>query len=108
MVPVGYGLVSAAGTVNVVGIMPTAGMGRRTLIWIGLADLDHVLVDVVAVDVMEVTVVKIIDMVAVTDGRVTTIRAMLVVMTANVLMLAIAHRAPFSFLAVVPCRWKRI
>lgn len=92
MVAVWHGLMPTAGTMNVVGIMPVAGVGRGTPLRIGVVHVNHVLVHMILVGVMEVTVVKIIYVVAVTDGRVATIGAMLMVMIAGMLIVAVAHR----------------
>jgi hypothetical protein len=68
VVAVGHSLVAAAGTVHVVRRMP----GRRARVAVGVlgVDLDRVLVDVVAVRVMEVAVVQIVDVVGVPHRRV--------------------------------------
>lgn len=91
MVAVGHSLVPAAGTVGVAGIVPIAGMGGGTPLRIGLVYFNHVLVDMILVGVMEMTVVKIIYVVTVTDGRVATIDAMLMVMIPRMLIFATAH-----------------
>ena len=70
VVAVGHRLVSAAGAVDmallVTGASVLGGAGGR----IPLAHLDHVLVHVVAVGVVEVAVVEIVHMVTVLDGDV--------------------------------------
>ena len=92
MIAVWYGLVTAAGAVDVVGIMPFAEMGRGTVLRIGDAYFNNMLVYMISVGVMEMTVVKIVDMVTMTDGRVATIDVMLMLMTSRMLIAAIAHR----------------
>lgn len=91
MVAVGHGLVPAARAVNMPGFMAFPGMNRCTRIRIGRTDVNHMLVDMVAVRVMEMTVVKIVDMVAVTDRRVAAAGAVLMVVSAGMLVLAVAH-----------------
>ncbi len=59
------GLMAASRSVLVPGLMPAALMLRRTPIGICRRHLDRVLIDVVAVHVMQVPVVQIIDMIAV-------------------------------------------
>ena len=92
MVAVWHGLMPTAGTVGVPGIMSVAGMVGGTPLRIGGVHVNDVVVHMILVGVMEVTVVKIIHVVAVTDGRVATIGAMLMVMIAGMLVVAAAHR----------------
>lgn len=88
VVAVGHGLVSAAGAVDVTVLVPGAavcgGAGGR----VALAHLDHVLVHVVAVGVVEVAVVEVVHVVAVLDGDVATLGAVDVVV---VLVLVAVH-----------------
>ncbi len=90
VVAVGHGLVSAAGavdvTVLVAGALVFGGAGGR----VAFAHLDHVLVDVVAVGVMEVAVVEVIHVITVLDGDVAAIGPVDVVV---VLMLVAVHRS---------------
>ena len=71
-------LMTAAGTMNMVCFM--AGMPEfwRAAIWVFGAHLNRVLFDDVAVLMMQMTVVKVVDMVAVLDCGVTAAGAMLV------------------------------
>lgn len=88
VVAVGHGLVSTAGAVDVTVLVPGAavcgGAGGR----VALAHLDHVLVHVVAVGVVEVAVVEVVHVVAVLDGDVATLGAVDVVV---VLVLVAVH-----------------
>jgi hypothetical protein len=61
-------LVPAARTVDVGGVMGAAGVGRGAFLGVGAADGDDVLVDVVAVAVVQVPVVEVVDVAAVPDG----------------------------------------
>ena len=55
--------------------MSFAGVTRRTVRRVGLVDLEAVLVDVVAVGMMQVAVVQVVDVVAVLDSDVTAVGA---------------------------------
>ena len=70
MITVGHGLMAAAGTVDVAGIMRATLMRRRTGVGVPGRDLDAALVDVVAVHGVEAAVVEVVDVIAVADGRV--------------------------------------
>jgi hypothetical protein len=69
---------------------------RRALHRVGGVDRDHVLVDVIAVHVMEMAVVKIVDMAVMANRSVSAIRTMLVGVVGMVLLGAGGH--DFSFL----------
>jgi hypothetical protein len=57
VVAVGNRLVAAAGAVDMAGIMTAAAMIRGAAIGVVAGDVDHVLVDMIFVRMMEVTVV---------------------------------------------------
>lgn len=80
MIAVGNRLMAAPGTVNMVGVMPPTLVGRRTAIRIGITDLDHMLVDMILVRMMQMPIVKVVDMAVVLDSRVAAARAMFVLM----------------------------
>lgn len=61
VVAVGDGLVSAAGAMFVVFGMTGAGVLRRAASGIGGRDLDHVLIDMAVVHVMQMAVVQVVD-----------------------------------------------
>jgi hypothetical protein len=63
-------LVATAGAVNVVGSMAGAGVARRTYRRIRRIAGDHMLVDVVAMDVVQVAIMQVVDVVIVLDRRV--------------------------------------
>ena len=73
VVSVRDGLVAAAGAVRVSGV--AVGLIGVTLWMLGV-DVDHVLVDVVAVRVVEMTIVQEVDVVVVANRRVATAVAM--------------------------------
>jgi hypothetical protein len=80
VIAVGNRLVTAAGAVDMARLMPAALMVRRAAVGVGAGHLEHVLIDMAFMRVMEVTVVQIVDVALVTDGGVATSRPMLVSM----------------------------
>jgi hypothetical protein len=73
VIAVGYGRVSAAGPVHVIGAVAAAGVSAGTTVWIGCGDVDAVFFDVACGGlVMKVAIMQIIYMVSVLDGRVST------------------------------------
>jgi len=70
-------LVPTAGTVLVPSLMPGALVLRRAAIGILGGNLDHMLIDMIAMHVMQVTVVQVIDMVAMLHCLVATAWSML-------------------------------
>ncbi len=80
VVPMGYGFVATAWPVDMVWIVAGALVIRCAGIGVLFGDFQAVLIDVVAVDVMEMPVVKVIDVIAMPNGCVPTTRTMLVVM----------------------------
>jgi hypothetical protein len=78
VVAVRHRVVSAAGAVA--RLMPAAAMVGGAHLGVLAWHLDHVLVDMAFVRVVEVTIMQIIDVAAVADGRVATARTMLMSM----------------------------
>ena len=74
------GLMTTPWTMNVIRIVSTACVVRRASVGIGVRNLDGMLIDVITVGVMEVSIVKIINVVTVLDGGVPTVRAVHVIM----------------------------
>ena len=70
--------VTAAGLMHVRDLMLAAGVLGRAVRRIGRADLQDMLVDVVAVRVMQMPVVQVVEVVAVLDRRVPAIGSVLV------------------------------
>ena len=71
-------LVTAAGAVHMAGIVTAAAVIRGAAVGILAGDLDHVLVDMTLMRMMEVPVVQIVDVAAMAHGGVAASRAMLV------------------------------
>ena len=76
MVSVRHALMSAAFTMNVIGLMRVTVMVRRTLLWICGIACHLVLIHVALLGVVQVPIVQIIRMALVPNGGVATIRAM--------------------------------
>jgi hypothetical protein len=80
--------VSASRAVAVTAIVALALVRRRALLWIGSIDADAALIYVIAVDVMHVTIVQVIVVIAVLDGPMSTTWLMYVCMPGVRLMVA--------------------
>ena len=80
VIAVGNRLMAAVGPVDVARLMAAAAMVRRAAVRVCTRHLDHMLVDMTFVRVVEVTIVQVIDVAAVTDGGVAATRPMLVSM----------------------------
>jgi len=78
MVAVRDHLMPTAGSVDVVGVVAGAAMGRGTDGGIGFADRNHMLIDMVAVGEVQVAIVQIIDVAIVTNGGMAAIWTVLV------------------------------
>ena len=91
VVAVGHGLVAAAGAVDVAVLVTGAavcgGAGGR----VAFAHLDHVLVHVVAMGVVEVAVVEVVHVVTVLDGDVAAVGAVDVVVVLVLVAVHIGH-----------------
>lgn len=77
MAAVRDGFVAASGTVLVIGIVTVAAMIGRARIRIFRRHFDYVLIDVIAMRVMQMPVMQIIDMIIVAHRSVPAIRAVL-------------------------------
>jgi hypothetical protein len=77
VVAMGHRFVAAAGSVNMVMVMAKGSVHRRTCVRIGRGHLKRMFINMVAMRVMQVAIVKIVHMIAVPDGRMTTARAVL-------------------------------
>lgn len=73
-------LVSAAGTMDMVGLMARAAVNGRAAIGILLAHLDDMLVDVIAMRMMQMAVVQVVNMIPMPNGDVAAVGAVLMVM----------------------------
>ena len=77
MVAVWHGIVAASGPVDMTRVVPTAAMVGGAAVGVLAGHLDHMLVDMTFVRVVEVTIVQVIGVAAVTHGWVATARAVL-------------------------------
>jgi hypothetical protein len=93
-----HGLVPAAGTVDVACFVSAAVLICRAVIWVRRADLDDVLVDMVAVGVMQVAVMQVVHVVPVAYGGMPAARAVFVVVVRMMRRFASVHGA-------VLCLW---
>jgi hypothetical protein len=91
MIAVRHGFVTAARPVLVAPRVSAAIMIRRAFVGIAAAYVDRMFVEVVVMRVMEVTVMEIVDMVAVPDRGVAAARPVLVRMVMMDLVLAVGH-----------------
>ena len=91
VVAVGNGFVAAAGAVNVARLVAFAGLAGRAAVRIGFGHANDVLVDVIAMRVVQVTIVHIVDMAFVADGGMAAAGAVGVVVMLVVRQVAGAH-----------------
>jgi hypothetical protein len=77
MVAVRHSFVTATGTVNVARFVAAADMRRSAAIRVGRIDGDHMLIDMVTVNVMQVAIVQIVHMPIVLNRGVAAIFAVL-------------------------------
>ena len=75
-------------------LMCAAGFGRASH-WVRGADRDHVLVNMVFVHVMEMPIMKIVNVPVVTDRNVSAVRAMVMRVVGMMLLGAGGHGYPF-------------
>ena len=100
VVAVWHWFVSAAGAVNVTGIVPLAGMRRCTCGWIDISDLQHMFFDLtVGANVMHVTVVEVVDVVTVLNSGMLAIRTVLM----GVVCVNVCHLKNSSFRGLFHC-----
>jgi hypothetical protein len=92
MIAVRHGLVPAARTMNMARLMTGAAMFRRADIRVRLRHLHHMLVDMVLMRVVQMTVMQIVDMVAMLHGGMAATRAMAVGVVVVVGLRTAAHR----------------
>jgi hypothetical protein len=77
VIPVRHGLVPTAFAVDVVAVVSVATMLGRAALGTRVVDLQHVLVGVIPVRVMQMATVQVVDVVAVHDGAVSAFGSML-------------------------------
>ena len=80
VIPVRDRLMAAAGAMDMARLMAAASMIRGAPVGVFGRHLDHVLIDMVLMRVMEVAVMQIVGMAAVLHGGVATVRSMAVSM----------------------------
>ena len=96
MIAMRHRLVSATCSMNVSRLVAGTAVVRRADVRIGLRDLDRMLVDVVAMLVVQVPIVKIVDMVAMPQSDMAAPRTMRVCMAVMVSLRASVHfQSPF-------------
>jgi hypothetical protein len=91
VVPVGYGLVPTVCTMNMRLIMTRTVVAWRTLVRIGRVDLDAMIVHQIAVRMVQVAIVKIVNMAIVLDSRMATVWAVLVAVSTGMLPMSLRH-----------------
>ena len=79
VISVGYGFVAAAWTVDVVLVVSTAAVLRGARAWVSGRHLNDMVIDAFAFGMMEMSIVEIVDVVAVLDGHVAAVPPVLVV-----------------------------
>jgi len=98
VVAVRYGLVPASRTVNVARIMAAAIVVGRTLIRVFRADFERVFVHMIAMRMVQMSIMQVIDMVAMPDGGMSAVGAMLMVVMGVMGFVAGAHACAPRFI----------
>ncbi len=80
MVAMGHRLMSAVRAMAMPGLMPIAAMGRSACRRISCGDIEPMFINMVVMQMVEVSVVQIIGVVIMDHGRMTTVRSMLMTM----------------------------
>ncbi len=80
VIPMRHGFVSTARTVHVVRLMSATGRSLGALFRIGLGHVDHMLVDMVSVRMMQMAVMQIVDVVPMSHSCVPTAGTMFMIM----------------------------
>jgi hypothetical protein len=75
MIAVRHRLVTAARAMDMAWLMTSATMVRRASIWVCRGHLDDMLIDMVVFDMLQMTILKVVNMTTVTYGGVPAIRA---------------------------------
>lgn len=75
MITVRHRLVTAARAMDMAWLMTSATMVLRASIWVCRGHLDDMLIDIVAFDMLQMTILKVVHMTTVTYGGVSAIRA---------------------------------
>src|SRR5215831_16361757 len=100
MIAVRHGLMATVFAVNVPLVVRRAVVVWRTLLGICRIDVNAVLVEVIAMSVVQVAVVKIVRMAVMPHGRMAAVGAMHVAVSAIMLLVSFRHANPI--LTLVP------
>jgi hypothetical protein len=103
MVAVRYGFMAAVEAVRVGLPIDAAVVARRTFVRVHHGNLNLMVVDMIAVDVMQMAIVKVIGVAVMSHGRVPTVWAMHVAVSPRVLMVGLSHDSILS-IALVTAR----
>jgi hypothetical protein len=104
MVAMWHRLVTAPRAMNVARRMSATVVAWRALVGVVRADFELVLVYVIAMRMVQVPIVKIIDMIAMLDSGVAAVCAMLMIVMVVMRCIAGAHREIPRFTFAKPCR----
>lgn len=77
VIAMGHRFVPASRAMHMVRVVTGTGLSMIAAVGVGLADFDDMLIDMIAMRMMKMTVMQVVDMVAVTNGSVPAILAML-------------------------------
>lgn len=102
VVPVGYGLVPTVCAMDMRLVMTRTVVAWRTLLRIGRVDLDAMLVHYIAVRMVQVAIVKIVNVAIVLDSRMATVWAVLVAVSTGMLPMSLRHALILSQCGVRP------
>lgn len=91
MIPVRDGGMTAAGAMNMAGLVACAAVSGRAGIRVGRCNGNDMLINMVAMGMMQMAVMQIIDMIAVTNSDVTTAGAVFMLVVGVVRQGAVAH-----------------
>lgn len=91
VIAVRHGIMAAARAMNMILAVADMVRQRPAARRIDRADLDHMLVDVIAMRMMQVSIVKIVDVIAMAHGDVTTVGAMHMTVIGMVRKVASGH-----------------
>lgn len=98
VIAVRHDLMSASRPMHVSRLMTPAAMRRRALIGVVRVYLDRVLIDMIAVGMMEMAIMQIVGVVAVTNGGMAAAGTMPVIVIGMMWKIAVTHEAiPFGF-----------
>jgi len=96
VIPVRYCLMAAVGTVNVRLIMSRTFVAWCAFLRIRRAHLNAVVLNVIAVGMVQVAILKIVRVAIVLHGRMATVRAMFVAVSTGMLLVSFRHRLVLS------------